>query len=668
MDVEEFCSYLDGVKHMPSGIAARCPAHDDHVASLSVNAGKHGGVVVKCHAGCQIEDVLGMIGLGLPDLMGLPCVIATYPYTTDDGHVLYTVERWANPKDFRCRPGLPPAAQRVLYRSDALAWARERGASVWLVEGEKDADRLGELGLVSTTNVTGAGSWLPHYAEQLRGCHVTIVADNDPVGRQHARDVAASVATAAASVVTVVPRYGKDISELLDLGWGLDAVDPLPEDDGLGLIGAANVTVKPVTWAWPGYLPMGKCTIIEGDPGDGKSILTTDLVARWTSGAPMPDGSRHGGPWPCLMISAEDDFEDTVVPRLRAAGADLSLVRLLDHGAIEGRPFDVTRDVPALARIVIEAGIKVITLDPLMALLGDKTDSHNDSAVRGALFPLFKLARDAGVAIVVVRHLNKGSGAKALYRGSGSIGFAGFARAVFTVGRDAENPQLRVVANTKMNVAPQPPSLAYTIEHGSAGAFIEWRGIVDANAQDIVDGVIRSDDLDMIRFLNSVVEDEPLAWQEIVKAARNEGFTDKQLRTRRHRSRLTKIVGHEGRRSTRWGYLDHELETPANPSAPTTPSAPEFPINPYSRTPPDGQTGDMCPPDPLKENGNKGKTGEDGPSPGPMADEDDRIAELESRPLVCDVCGASDKVHRWASPYWVVRCFAHKPTTYRGGQ
>jgi len=556
----------------------------------------------------------------------------------------------------------------VLYRSDALAWARERGASVWLVEGEKDADRLGELGLVSTTNVTGAGSWLPHYAEQLRGCRVTIVADNDPVGRQHARDVAASVATAAASVVTVVPRYGKDISELLDLGWGLDAVDPLPEDDGLGLIGAANVTVKPVTWAWPGYLPMGKCTIIEGDPGDGKSILTTDLVARWTSGAPMPDGSRHGGPWPCLMISAEDDFEDTVVPRLRAAGADLSLVRLLDHGAIEGRPFDVTRDVPALARIVIEAGIKVITLDPLMALLGDKTDSHNDSAVRGALFPLFKLARDAGVAIVVVRHLNKGSGAKALYRGSGSIGFAGFARAVFTVGRDAENPQLRVMANTKINIAAQPPSLAYTIEHGPAGAFIEWRGVVDANAQDIVDGVIRSDDLDMIRFLNAVVEDDPLSWKDIARAGREEGFTEKQLRTRRARSRLTKILGHEGSRSTRWGYLKHELIDPAESTDPQVPLAPEFPKSPCPGTPPGDGSVDVPVPDPLPGQGLLGEVGADGPPIGQVADEDDQIAELESRPLVCDVCGAADMVHRWASPYWVVRCFAHKPTTYRGGQ
>src|SRR5215831_15915616 len=342
MELQDFLSKLEGVKQMPSGFAARCPAHDDHVASLSVNAGRDGGIVVNCHAGCETTDVVAAVGLSMTDLTPRPHVVDSYVYTDDHGHTLWVVERWV-PKDFRCRPGLPPVAERVLYRADALAWARERGETVYVTEGEKDAGRLAELGLVSTCNVGGADAWYPHYAEQVRGCHVVVIADNDQAGHRHARTVAASCATTAASVVVVVPRYGKDTSDLLDLGWSLDQLDPLPEEAEIGLICAANVRTRPVSWAWAGYVPFSSVTVFEGDPGDGKSFATTDLAARWSSGAPMPDGSAHGGPYGVIINSAEDDPETTIVPRLRAAGADLARVELVAYGTDPDQPFTLTK-------------------------------------------------------------------------------------------------------------------------------------------------------------------------------------------------------------------------------------------------------------------------------------------------------------------------------------
>lgn len=675
MELDEFLSRLDGVKKMPSGFAARCPAHDDHVASLAVNPGKNGGIVAMCHANCPTESVVAAMGLEMGDLMGLPHVTDRYLYTTDSGLVLWEVERWANPKTFRCVPGLPPPADRVLYRGDALAWARERGAPVYICEGEKDANRLAERGLVSTCNVGGAGAWLPHYAAQVEGCHVMVIADNDKTGREHARAVADSCRTTAASVVTVLPRYGKDLSELLDLGWGLDALDPLPADDDLGMVTADNVITKPIEWAWDGYIPFGMVTIIEGDPGDGKSILTTDLAARWTSGAPMPDDTRHGGPWPVVMVTAEDDAGYTIAPRLRAGGADLRLVHLLDHGAEVDRPFDISQDTPALRRRVIEIGAKVVTLDPLMAMIGEGTDSHNDASVRRSLYPLFALARDTGSAVVVVRHLNKGSGGKAIYRGGGSIGFAGAARAVYAVGRDPEDPARRVLAPTKINIAAPPPALAYTVEQGAKGPFLEWRGQVDANAQDILDGVLRSDEVDILYFLNTVVENgEPMAWKDIVKKGRDEGYTPKQLEIRRGRSRLVKIVGHEGRRSTRWGYLEHAIaagaisppERAESPSPAKTPFGVTEKSGEWENGPPAQDHGPAhVPAVPGLQNG---VLGGDGKPAGEMADPDDedaKIEELESRPLQCEICETKEECHRYESPWWTVRCVLHNPFSYK---
>lgn len=669
--METFVSMLDGVRRQPSGIAARCPAHDDHVQSLSVNEGEHGGIVVKCHAGCATKDVVAALGLTMADLSGEPRVVAEYVYIDAKDQPLWTIEKWINPKTFRCVPGLPPEAQRVLYREDVCRWAREYGAHIYYVEGEKDVDRLIEMGLAATTNVGGAGKWLDHYAEQLRGTHVYVVADNDGPGVAHARQVAAGLEGKALSVTLLHTRHGKDISEALDAGWTLTDLEPLPEGDGLGSLAGNNVVVRPVVWGWPGYIPLGKVTAIEGDPGDGKSILTVDLAARFTSGAPMPDGSKHCGPFPVILISAEDDVEDTVAPRLLAAGADLRLIRFVTHGATESVPFVIGPDMAALQRMVIDIGAKLVILDPLSAFLGAGTDSHNDAGVRQALWPLYRMARDTGCGVLVVRHLNKGSG-KAIYRGGGSIAFAGAARAVFTVGRDPEDRNRRVFACTKMNIGPEPPSMAYSISYGNRGPYLEWHGVVDTTSQDIVDGNDSSLNSEVIQFLNTVVENgEPMTWRDIVKAGRDEGYTEGQLRMRRTRSRLIKIYGTTGNRSARWGYLHHEL---AAKDAVTHLQGEEGHLHhlltfgdsecAQTGTGPDPTISIFC--SENAESGASGGRAANGVEVDEEAEEERRIDELEALPLVCQTCSTSELVSRFGHPYWVVRCVNHNPFTYGG--
>ncbi len=220
-----------GANHM-----AKCPAHDDQHASLSVSEGSDGRALVYCHAGCAAEEIVAKLGLSLKDLMpqnmdhtGGP--VATYNYKDRDGHVLYRVVRFP-PKEFRqCRLHEKGGwawnlngVKRVLYRLPELL-AADPSKLVFVVEGEKDCDRLRSLGLAATTNPGGAGKWRDDYNEALRGRHVVIIPDNDDSGRKHASQVAGRLQGVAATVKIVrlggLPEKG-DVSDWLDAGHTAD--------------------------------------------------------------------------------------------------------------------------------------------------------------------------------------------------------------------------------------------------------------------------------------------------------------------------------------------------------------------------------------------------------------------------------------------------------------
>jgi 5S rRNA maturation endonuclease (ribonuclease M5) len=669
MDLEEFTGRLDNVKELPSGTSARCPAHDDHVSSLVVNVGRDGGIVLHCHAGCDARDVITALGLSMMDLMGTPRLLTVHEYRDEQGDVRYSVERWANPKTFRCVPGLPPPRQRILYQAGALAWARAHQSTVYVVEGEKDADTLIAAGVIATTNVTGAGSWLPHYADQLAGCHVVIVSDNDSTGRDHARKVFASVQGTAASVALTVPRFGKDVSELLGAGYTLDHLDPLPEWEEVTSYIASSVRTRKVRWAWQDYFPLGKLSIVEGDPGDGKSILSIDLAARWSTGAPMPDGSNGAGPWPVILVSAEDDPEDTIVPRLMAAGARLDFCHLITHGIARDIPFDFASGLPGVRALAERVGARAVLFDPLMAFIGAQTDTNNDASVRRALQPLKVLAEMTEAAVVAIRHLNKGgSGSKAIYRGGGSVGFTGAARATFLVTADRQDPSNKIMAAVKTNLSARPPSLRYRVQLNPEGMpFITWGGAVAIDAQQALDGpeftseaqedrsVKREQRRYEIEFLTDLLEaNGSMSWKEIVAAGKDEGFTERGLRGARVDAHLDKTRGSEGNRSTRW-----TLPTVANGEDADQAHLPF--------------AGPGEPPSGGLETARKWESVSSGPLEGQVIDshtvtDADRDAELRRAELVCSICGSVDGCLRFGEPWWEVRCPAHNPFIYGAGE
>jgi hypothetical protein len=244
---------------------------------------------------------------------------------------------------------------------------------------------------------------------------------------------------------------------------------------------------QPVPWLWPGRIAAGRLTLIDGDPDQGKSLLTLDLAARLTTGRELPDGSPPSKPSPVLLLSAEDNHEDTIVPRLLAAGADLERVHFWDE-ATDGL-LEFPKACPRLLQALEQTQARLVVLDPFFAFLGEEIAGLNDRMIRRALQPLARVAEMAQAGILLNRHLSKdGVTKQAIHRGLGSIAILGMTRTAFLVGPDPDDPGRRVLACTKNNLAACTPSLGFRIVPADADmAKIEWLGPVAWTADDLVE-------------------------------------------------------------------------------------------------------------------------------------------------------------------------------------
>jgi hypothetical protein len=251
---ERLLDRLEGVKRTGDTAAAHCPAHDDRRSSLSIGvADQFPGAVVKCHVGCTVEAIMAKVGGTVNDLFDEHrqakqgyAVVAEYPYHDEFGQVLYVKERrW--PKDFRQYVPLPDGrkrykldgVRRVLYRLPEVVAAIKAGQTVYVSEGEADADRLVREDVAATCNVEGASKsdqkpkWRPEYTEQLLGAHLVVIADRDDAGRAHARNIVKQLTGVAASVKLVQPAVDEDkadVSDHLNAGYSLDQLVPLELD------------------------------------------------------------------------------------------------------------------------------------------------------------------------------------------------------------------------------------------------------------------------------------------------------------------------------------------------------------------------------------------------------------------------------------------------------
>lgn len=330
-----------------------------------------------------------------------------------------------------------------------------------------------------------------------------------------------------------------------DLVFDPDAVarehgeEPLPDRhaDRPVLLYLDRVEPRAVDWLWPGRIPLGKLTLLVGDPGLGKSSASLDLVARLTRGERWPDGSA-GRVGSAVLLSAEDDADDTIVPRLIACGADRSKAAMLTAVRTNGeeRSFCLDRDIAALDCAIAETGATLVVIDPVTAYLGVSIDAHVDADIRRVLTPLAKIAGDRHVAILCIAHLNKTTSTRALYRIGGSIGLVAAARAVFAVVEDPGDREggRRLLVPIKANLAEKAPTLAFSIRDGSVAWEVAPVASIDVEAA--MRGPVATGEHDgsslaeAMAFLESELGDGPRRADDISRAARQAGISNATLR------------------------------------------------------------------------------------------------------------------------------------------
>jgi hypothetical protein len=241
-------------------------------------------------------------------------------------------------------------------------------------------------------------------------------------------------------------------------------------------------------------LPLGKLAILDGDPGLGKSVLTIEIIARLTTGRPMPGVRKAGPASSVVMVCAEDDVDDTIVPRLDAASADRSKVfthaQKRDPKTGEPLPLTIPEDMATLRGLVRKSGAVLLVIDPITAFMSEEINTHNDASTRRAMLPLTELAAATGCCVLMVRHLNKDTTMGALHRGGGSMAFIGAARSGLLVGQHPEDHGLVVLAQTKSNLARSlGRSFCYRVESWDEDpriATVEWEGDTTITADDLV--------------------------------------------------------------------------------------------------------------------------------------------------------------------------------------
>jgi putative DNA primase/helicase len=396
-----------------------------------------------------------------------------------------------------------PAGTRVRLSVSprALPMMRDVQQTLYITEGDKKADALASVG-ECCISLQGVECWrvLEDWEEvKLYGREAVIAFDADvmvnPNVQKALQGLAAFLRERGALVKYLLwpERYRgtkTGIDDYLAAGGTIldlyKTAQEYPDTEAIPVgIMLSEVQAETVEWLWERRIPLGKITVLDGDPGLGKSVLTTDLAARVTTGRAMPYGFQKRESAGVVILSAEDGAGDTIRPRFDAAGGDPTKVVLLGTEEMLAIP----EDLGTIERAIKQVDAKLVIVDPIMAFMGEEVNPNSDKEVRRALTPVKQLAERLGVAVLIVRHLNKTPGGNHLYRGGGSIGIIGAARVGLLVGPHPDDEDLRVLAGQKSNLGPFPESLKYRIETAeNDSARVSYEGTVEMKPQDLLKG------------------------------------------------------------------------------------------------------------------------------------------------------------------------------------
>jgi len=283
-----------------------------------------------------------------------------------------------------------------------------------------------------------------------------------------------------------------------------------------------DVVSKNIKWLWYPYIPLGKITIVQGDPGEGKTTFILSILSILSNGEKLPcsDTVICGN---AIYQNSEDDNEDTIKPRLEKHGADCSRICFISK---EKGNITLEDD---LKKAVVDANAKILVLDPIQSFLGENADINRANSVRPRMNMLKEIAESTGCAVVLIGHLNKNSGGKANYRGLGSIDFSAAARSILAIGRPIDNPDIRVMVQQKNNLAPIGESLGFSLCDGK----VNWIGPYDISADELFSSSPSDKDVSKLAeasiLITSILEDGEKSCTEIVEAAAIAGIGKRTL-------------------------------------------------------------------------------------------------------------------------------------------
>jgi len=471
-----------------------------------------------------------------------------------------------------------PAKGKPLYRLPELL-AADPAALVWIVEGERCADVLHKLGLIATTSGSSSSAsgadWTP-----LPGRRCVLWADHDEPGRRYMAEVATKLRTLGCTVEWIdiaplgLPEKG-DVVDWLHLHPEATVADVLalprvapaePIDDAPRVILTRGCDVQPeaVDWLWNGWLAAGKLHLIGGAPGTGKTTLAASLAAIVTCGGRWPDGTRAelGS---VVFWSGEDDNADTLNPRLRAAGANMDRVYMVE-GVREGTdryPFDPARDMDALRNVLATLpDVRLIVIDPIVSAVAG--DSHKNAEVRRGLQPLVDVAGQLRCALLGVTHFSKGTaGREPTERITGSLAFGALARLVMVTAKqdaEGERAERRLLLRAKSNIGPDGGGFVYDLQQGELDGFpgveassVLWGEAIHGTARELLAEAEQRDDdhgSDAASFLRELLAYGPRTAKEIASEARNAGYSMDAM----HRAKR-KIGAETGKSSMTGGWI-----------------------------------------------------------------------------------------------------------------
>lgn len=230
------------------------------------------------------------------------------------------------------------------------------------------------------------------------------------------------------------------------------------------IISIDEIETKEVNWLWYPYIPYGKITIIQGDPGEGKTTFALRLAALLSNGGKLPCTDSETKVINIIYQTVEDGYEDTIKPRLKVAGADCKRIMFIDESIT---PLSMTDE--RLEDAIVETNARLVILDPIQAYVGSWVDMHRANEIRPVLSRLSSIAEKHDCAIILIGHMNKSHGKKSAYRGLGSIDFQAAARSVLIIGRLKDNSQIRILAHGKSSLAPEGESIAFELSEENGG-------------------------------------------------------------------------------------------------------------------------------------------------------------------------------------------------------